>query len=93
MRPLKTFNPDHWPMRLDVPDGLRYVDTDDVSEMIGALNEGLGVFTSSCGGHVFIWRDAQSGRFRVNHFFHGPPTSRDFPTPQDAAAFASGCAI
>jgi hypothetical protein len=87
---IKTFSADHWPMKLDVPPGLRYVDTDDFEQMKSALQSGLGVFTSSCGGHVFLWRDA-AGRFHGNHFFQGPPTAKQFDTIDDAIAFASRC--
>lgn len=79
-------------MQLDVPAGLEYVDTDDVREMIDALERGLGVFSSGCGGHVFLWKDP-TGAFRANHFFKGPPTASHFATAVDAAHYAAGCAI
>src|SRR5687768_14775795 len=88
---IKTFRADHWPMKLDVPEGLQYVDTDDFREMKRALEHGLGVFTSSCGGHVFLWRDEAAGKYRGNHFFQGPPIARQFATIDDAVAFASSC--
>jgi len=87
---IKTFNPDHWPMKLDVPIGLRYVDTDERNEMISALHRGLGVFTSSCGGHVFLWR-ASTGEFHGNHFFQGPPIHKTFDSIDCAVTFASTC--
>jgi len=88
----KRFNPDHWPMRLDVPADLNYIDTDERSEMISALQSGLGVFTSSCGGHVFLWKDAANA-LHANHFFQGAPIHKTFPTVESAVDFATGCNI
>jgi hypothetical protein len=88
----KTFNPNHWPMKLDVPEGLTYIDTDERSEMISALQNGLGVFTSSCGGHVFLWKDA-ADLFHANHFFQGAPIHKTFVTIDSVVDFATGCNI
>jgi len=77
---------DH-PMKLRVPEGIKYVEARSYEEIKAALEEGMAVYVESCDGRAFLWK--QDGAVLADVFYLSDARPHDFGSLEEAADFAA----
>ena len=85
--PVYEFKQGDFPQRLQLPEGMPYVELSTLGRIEAALKAEYAVYGEGCDGRVFVW-PAEEG-YIAERFYLGPATQHRFEDSTAAADFAA----